>query len=278
MNYKKKRNKAGISFTTMVQYLGIPEKKYKEVEKGKRSLEGNYLDKFMEAINKGKELKMQETIKEVEIQEWIKSGQILKDMKDYGYSQGQLSKAIGIAQSTVNGIIHSNKNVSKDLKLKVYNFLHDTLNKKIVEETKNDDFYINWCLENVERIVRGKKLKQTDIEADLGVSHGYISHLMRKDNKPSKYLAKKIYDYFNNKKTTAKAVIPNLTIPKVEVPKFIEEPKENKVTEKLYTQEQLDEKINKITYDYEAKLLVKDAEIKQCKRQISMYEKLIERL
>lgn len=63
MNYRGRRNKANIKFYTMAKELGIDEKTYKEIEDGKRNLEGQMLDKFMNILKRNKEINFNDAIK-----------------------------------------------------------------------------------------------------------------------------------------------------------------------------------------------------------------------
>lgn len=299
MNYKKKRKKAGINFTTMVQYLGIPEEKYREVEESKRGLEGEYLDKFLEIIKNGKEYKFNDMVKEQEVNQWIESKQIIKDMEEYGYNQKELAKANETAQSVISEMINGNKGVSMEKKFKIYNFLHDSLNKKLKEEratrkkgrkagTKLDkeDFYINWVVENIKEYIEKSEKSQAVMCKDLGVSNGYLCHLKKGDAKPSKEMAKKLYDYFSNTEQSEEIINEE------PIQEVIEEVKQEPVVEEIKIDEDVEEPIkeikDEIMPDYktlqklideqEKKMYEKDFIIEKLKRQIMLYEKLIERL
>jgi len=264
MNYKRKRNKAGIDFTTMVKELGIPEEKYKEVEDGKRRLEGKYLDKFMETIRKGKEIKVNNMSKINEIDKWLRDGSFTNNMLEYGYKrQGDLAKAVGISQSTISTMVNNTRPVSNALKLKLWDFLHDPINKNInkdinkteIKEKNTDNLtsYTSWVYNNLAKEIKKKLIKCSKLEKELGLSSGYINKLIHKKFAPSEEKAKLIYDYFNNNETP------------------IKEETNNKI------EEEVKEPIYSIDKDI-IELMKKDVEIAKLKRQIMLYEKLIERL
>lgn len=201
MNYKKRRIKAGIPFHTMVKELGISEEKYREVEEKRRRLEGELFDKYLSIIKRGKVIKftLDDEIKKID--EWVKSGEFMQTAQKYGYgSQKDLAEALNIAQSTISTLINKPNEVGNDLKIKIYNFLHDPLNKKAEEKIVKGDGkmdYIKWVDENLEKEIKKAKIKQGVVAEYAGCNNSHISHIVRKDTRPSLECAKAIYDFFN---------------------------------------------------------------------------------
>lgn len=134
MNYRQKRYKANLSVYTVARELGISYEKYLEVDKGERDLAGKYVDKFCEVLDRAKEINFNRKQKLRNIEEWIASGQIKEDMAKMGYSQSSLAKAIGIKQPTISSIISTPSSASDDSKERIYDFLHDSINKNIKTE------------------------------------------------------------------------------------------------------------------------------------------------
>lgn len=285
MNYKRKRQKAGITFATMVKELGIPENKYKEVEENKRNLEGNMLDKFMEVLNRAKEVQINDMQKIKEIDEWIKNGGVQEAIKKYGFtSQNELARELNVSQGRLSEMINGKDNISDNFKLKVYNFLTNPLNKKAREEEEvkaksgRRPDYINWTIKNLEKEIKKAGIKQTDLAKHLSCTNTHISHIVRGDTKPSKKIAKQIYDYFNKgveeKVEEVKKENIGTIVVKTQDKDIIVKPVE-KTSEK---------EAEKVVSDYkdlsplEKKLAQKDVEIIKLKRQIMLYEKLIARL
>ena len=148
MNYRGRRNKANIKFYTMAKELGIDEKTYKEIEEGKRNLEGQMLDKFMNILKRNKEVNFNDAIKVNKINKMVEDKIIMKKITDLGYTQREIAKKIGISQGTVSCIITKTRPVSEEVKVKLYDFITNPLNKKLesdklqkeaVKETKGAD-------------------------------------------------------------------------------------------------------------------------------------------
>lgn len=148
MNYRGRRNKANIKFYTMAKELGIDEKTYKEIEEGKRNLEGQMLDKFMNILKRNKEVNFNDAIKVNKINKMVEDKTLMKKITDLGYTQREIAKKIGISQGTVSCIITKTRPVSEEVKVKLYDFITNPLNKKLesdklqkeaVKETKGAD-------------------------------------------------------------------------------------------------------------------------------------------
>lgn len=292
MNYKKRRIKAGINFYTMVKELGIPEKKYKEVEEGKRNLEGNMLDKFMDIIRRKTEVNINTMIDIEKVNKWITSEDFKKDMKNYGYTQRTLAKELSLGQSTISHAVNGRKGVSDSLKLKLYDFLHNSLNKVIKnkdenkkEVKKSDDKDIkNWVIKNLNKKLKENKISQIKLAKELNVSNSTISHIICGNNGVSEKLAKKIYDYFNKKQKNDDMKIPKDFVNK-EI-KIDNNEQENKKEDKKY-QNKDEKEIKKVTINInnittinllKEKLIKLEKKNEKLKRQIMLYEKLIEKL
>lgn len=134
MNYRKTRLEVDLSAYTIAKELGIDEKKYIEVEKGNLHLEGEKMSKFLDVIKRAKEINLNRTIKMSEIDEWIKSGQVLKDIEKTGYSQPEIADLLGYHYTYVNRAVKYHDQVSKDFKEKLYDFVTNPLNKKIEDK------------------------------------------------------------------------------------------------------------------------------------------------
>lgn len=148
MNYRGRRNKANIKFYTMAKELGIDEKTYKEIEDGKRNLEGQMLDKFMNILKRNKEINFNDAIKVNKIDKMVEDKTLMQKITDLGYTQREIAKKIGISQGTISCIITKTRPVSEEVKVKLYDFITNPLNKKLesdkpqkeaVKETKGTD-------------------------------------------------------------------------------------------------------------------------------------------
>jgi transcriptional regulator with XRE-family HTH domain len=131
MKYKYKRQKAQIKFYTMAKELGIDEKTYKEIEDGKRNLEGNMLDKFMNILKRNKEINFNDAIKVNKINKMVEDKTLMKKITDLGYTQREVAKKIGTSQGTISCMITKTRPVSDETKIKLYDFITNPLNKKL---------------------------------------------------------------------------------------------------------------------------------------------------
>ena len=92
MNYKQKRNNKRLDTYTVSKLLGIDEKTYIEVERGYRNLEGNLIDKFMDIMDNAKEIRFNNDQLEMDIDDWIESGEAKEDIKRMGYEQIEIAE------------------------------------------------------------------------------------------------------------------------------------------------------------------------------------------
>lgn len=138
MNYRQRRNHANLSIYTVAKELGISYEKYMEVDRGERNLEGNMVNKFIDIIKRAKEIKFSRAIKMQEVDEYIASEQAKTDLKKMGYSQISLADELGLTQGAVCNAM-KNRKTSDDTKERIYDFLHEPLNKKIVKVVKEQE-------------------------------------------------------------------------------------------------------------------------------------------
>lgn len=131
MKYRYRRKKAQIKFYTMAKELGIDEKTYKEIEDGKRNLEGNMLDKFMNILKRNKEINFNDAIKANKIDKMVEDKTLMKKITVLGYTQREIAEKIGISQTTISCIITKIRPVSEEVKVKLYDFITNPLNKKL---------------------------------------------------------------------------------------------------------------------------------------------------
>lgn len=141
MNYRKRRSDAGLSVYTVSKELGISYEKYLEVDRGERDLEGELVDKFLNAIERAKEINFNRMQKMKDVNEWFVSGQARKDIENANYTQKTLADAIGVGinQGSLCLSLKNNgdkRSLSDDAKERVYDFLHDPINKNIVKKPK----------------------------------------------------------------------------------------------------------------------------------------------
>ncbi len=135
MNYRAKRNAKGLSAYTVSSRLGIDYNLYLEIEKRKRNLEGNRINKFQEILNNNVQIKLEYAQKMKVVEEWYESGQAKRALKDFGYTTSSLAKILKVSQPHISNTLNG-RGKGLDLKERIYDFLHDNLNKKIDDNVK----------------------------------------------------------------------------------------------------------------------------------------------
>lgn len=167
MDYRQRRHRAKLTAYTVAKKLGISYEKYLEVEKGKRNLEGDLIDNFVEIMKRSKEIAFNRKQTMVDINNWIADGTIEKDMVKQNYNQSSLARKMGVKFPTINLLIHKSIG-SDDLKERVYDLLHDPLEKNIEDNVKKLKEKVKEP-EVIEQVVEAKKpivveAKDTSIE------------------------------------------------------------------------------------------------------------------
>lgn len=157
MTYRQKRHKAGLSVYTMAKQLGLSRQKYLEVDRGERELDGERLEKFNEIIKNAQMINI-DRMQNVKIaREWVVSNDFKKKMKEYGYNYVQLAKMLGYVPSTISWA-RAGKG-SDDLMEEIYDFLHDTMNKR-----KKGNKDLPEKIKDVDVVIDKNPVKVVDIE------------------------------------------------------------------------------------------------------------------
>lgn len=156
MNYRAKRNKAGLSAYTMSKELGIAYDKYLKVEKKLIPLEGEYVDKFMKILDRAKEILFNRKQKIHEIEESIKDGSLKKLSQKRGYSGKQLAETMGISPSEVSRTF-TGKQTNQDTIERIYDFLQDPINVNVESSGKKAP-----TLEETAEILRVKPIVEEE--------------------------------------------------------------------------------------------------------------------
>ena len=138
MNYKQKRNNKRLDTYTVSKLLGIDEKTYIEVERGYRNLEGNLIDKFMDIMDNAKEIRFNNDQLEMDIDDWIESGQAKEDIKRMGYEQIEIAEKLNTSPSMISKTLLHPNNVQFNTKYKLYDFVKNPLNKNIEDVLKEE--------------------------------------------------------------------------------------------------------------------------------------------
>lgn len=291
MNYRNKRTKAGISLYTMAKELGIEEKKYREVENKKKPLEGELVDRFSEIISKAKQINFDRKVRLVNINLWYKTGTARKTLEEYNYTQGELAKELGISTANASDVF-CNKSASDDIKEKIYDFLHNPMNKKLVKEKK--EIYMD-----VKKELEELKMSQRELADLTGVSQVTISYLVTGTRDVKRETKEKVYKII--KKLKEEKQEGYIEAPVVEEPvEVVEEVVEEPVEEETSTV--IEEPVEEVEEVVEEPVVVEEApvveeldykalyegltaryeflvhETQKYKRQVMLYEKLIEKM
>lgn len=143
MNYKGIRNKNKLGTYQVSKLLGISEETYKNVEKGTLPLSGEQLEKFKEIMSNSKDIRFNNLQLNKDIDDFVKSGKALENLKELGYNKKELGNVLNISSFTVNKFFNSSdKNISFDLKLKIYDFLNNPLNKRVSAKINKKSYKI----------------------------------------------------------------------------------------------------------------------------------------
>lgn len=158
MNYKQKRNNKRLDTYTVSKLLGIDEKTYIEVERGYRNLEGNLIDKFMDIMDNAKEIRFNNDQLEMDIDDWIESGEAKEDIKRMGYEQIEIAEKLNTSPSMISKTLLHPNNVQFNTKYKLYDFVKNPLNKNIEDKLKEEkEKNVIKEVENTEKNVIEKK-------------------------------------------------------------------------------------------------------------------------
>ena len=132
MNYRNKRNLKRLSIYTVAKELGVDYNQYLEVEKGKRHLEQEYIDKFLKILANAKEIKLNRMVRLQKIYPLFTSGEMKNKCKEYGYSHAELGKALGLTQGAISNAMTGNRKMTSDDTMeRIYDFLTNPFNKKV---------------------------------------------------------------------------------------------------------------------------------------------------
>lgn len=292
MNYKTKRLKARLSTYTVARELGIDWNTYKDVENGKITLEGEYLDNFLNIIKNAKMINFNRRQKLKDIKEFAEKGKLEELMAKRNYNRMTLAKTLNIEGLAIPNVLKG-KHQSDDLNEYVYDFLENPLNAYIENEkpqsennttpTNND----NPILEKINKIKKENKFANKDIALEIGVSPSHYAKIISGDRNITPKM-KKMIDKFISK--YEKPVIEETPIieEKTEITPVIEEIEAilpitlddiETIDNEAKNNELEDVKESNISKDY-FDLLKENNELKEklsgAERQIKRYETLID--
>lgn len=288
MNYRKRRNQIGLSVYTVARELGVDYDKYLEVEKGKRPLEQEYVDKFQNIIENATQIKLERAMKMARIKPLFTNGEIKQKISDYGYTHSELGKALGLTQGAISNAFSGNSKLTSDDTIeRIYDFLNNPFNKKVekvIEEkptvsrakTKNlSEEILNWYNGiNLKEFIASVGKTRKEFAEYLGITTEHLYNVINGNRNFSGNIIEKIYHDFvnkpnkeqNNEETIVKEDIPFVT---VEEPK--KEPIETvKDNDDMFTLEELKNIIKENT-------MLKE-KVAYYRKKINLYEKIMEKL
>lgn len=211
MNYRTRRSLKKLSRYTVAKNLGVDYDKYVEVERGKRPLEKQYVDKFQEILANASEIKLAHSLRMGQVKEAFKNGTLRKKINEYGYTYSTLAKELGLTQGSISNAFSGNPRLTSDDTMeRIYDFLNEPFNKQIgtTTEERKKGRRTRACAPEVEKWFRENNLKEVFTNAGytsatfankLGVSEGHISNVLKDKRNLSGALKTRIYEMFNTK-------------------------------------------------------------------------------
>ena len=267
--------------------VGVDEEKIKELKKGARHIEGKTMDKVLHSINRSE---VDRKLEKLEVFEWYKNTDLKELRKSFGYnSQISIAKAVKVNNSEMNRFENKKFDKINTVIMKMYYFYHNDFNKSIKEEKikkgrpkkvvepKQDEEIskeemMKWFEETDFLALREGK-SQKDMANKIGIPQSTYCDIENHQHKKriSKQM-KAVYNYFTGleerkekEEENVNVDLTNITI----VPENIEVITDyNSIPEVPHIDNE--NLLNKIT-DLEK-------EVRILRRQIGLYEKLIERL
>lgn len=286
MNYRKRRNQIGLSVYTVARELGVDYDKYLEVEKGKRPLEQEYIDKFQNIIENATQIKLERAMKMARIKPLFTNGEIKQKISDYGYTHSELGKMLGMSQGNVSNAFSNNPKLTSDDTIeRIYDFLNNPFNKKvekvIEEKTSMTRGKRRKSTPNVEKFFEEHTLeeiyttmnyKREDFAKWLGVGDFHVRNVCAGRKNLSAKLKEKIYEayqlYVNNKgEVNIENVKTQANNSNIEIKEPIETAKDN---DDMFTLEELKNIIKENT-------MLKQ-KVAYYRKKINLYEKIMEKL
>lgn len=307
MNYKRKRVRAGISAYTMSKELGISYEKYLKVEKKSIPLEGEYLNKYYNALKNAKEIKFNYKQRMHEIREFIKEDKLRDLMAKRGYNGLSLAKTLGYDPSVISQVLN-NKYANDEVVEYIYDYLQNPVNANVEgipkEEPAEDDS--EKLVAKLKKIKKQQKLFNRDLAQAIGMSESHFAKIIGGYREMTPKMLELVSDFVERVengqisiessrknaptlKETAEILDMEPIVEEEPVTKEIEEDNTNtsdaiETTENEAENNELDE-LKAVNHDLAEEFcrLVREnrklhEDLVNAKHQIKMYEKLIERL
>lgn len=267
----KKRRKARLSQYDIVKELvkyepSLSIELYNSIEKGEREMPSGLVDIFNKLTGRKEENKLENMVKERDLDLWFQENDVVALMTDFGYTQKELADKLGLSQTTIWSMTTGRRSTSREAKEKVYDFLHNSLNRKTDEEKSQKRHY------------KKRKTKEEKLE-ELQATFGTIDVSVNNNTGES----------FTNEELN-NAINMTSEIQENKFESFIEQKDENKedncsreMTNDEYNINkalELVEKLEKILEDNDKDLIIEKQkqEIEELKIKIARYEKIIDRL
>lgn len=208
MNYRIRRNLKHLSVYTVAKNLGVDYNKYVQVERGERSLEKEYVDKFQKIMDNATSIKLERSMKMARIRPLFANGVLKEKVKEYGYTHSELGEALGLTQGTISNAFSGNlKITSDDTMERIYDFLNEPFNKKVsatINQGKRGKYCSpeveKWFRENnLEELIANSEYTRAKLAKKVGVTESHITNVIKGNRNPSGNLKTALYEVFNSK-------------------------------------------------------------------------------
>jgi transcriptional regulator with XRE-family HTH domain len=201
MNYKRKRNRAGISAYTMSKELGVDYEKYLKVEKKLIPLEGEMLNKYQDVLKNSKMIRFNHRQKMFEIKQFIKDGKMRDLMAKRGYNGVTLARTLNIAPSEISHVLNGKMANEERIEM-VYDFLTNPINANVEGSDKQIEIDNDFDIEELEKIMEEKGLKKVWVAEALNIPYSslckYFNPKYRTNSEIVKMNKRRIKDFIVN--------------------------------------------------------------------------------
>jgi len=166
--WKKQMDKSHVLLPEVSEKLNIEETKLKQIIEGKRPMPIKLVDEFLIITND----KTGATISKLNIKHWFITTDLRGMRHEFGITIKELAEKIHLHKSTISKYELKPDNTSMDTMVRVYNYFHDELNKKI----QDDAVHVSIIPTEVTHVIEHKdesqieKLEKENIKLKLQIT------------------------------------------------------------------------------------------------------------
>jgi DNA-binding XRE family transcriptional regulator len=195
---------------------GIDEEKIKELKNGERHIEGETMEKVLNAINRDK---VDRDMEKFKIFEWYKETDLKALRESFGYpTQSLLSKELKIDNAGLNRVENKKYDKLNSTIIKLYDFYHNDFNKRIekpevdekveekevkkikkstkLEEKRKEKEILDWYLNTDFKKLRGE-LTQYELAKKTRIPQSALCEIEKHKYKSLGKNTVKLYNYYN---------------------------------------------------------------------------------